>query len=366
MSNHVTSGHGKRWHEHLTIDLFAHVLSNSIFHPFVAWIVPLCLRAVQAPYESTQFIASCMYAGAVTVFWMLSVINKRVAYGIPRPVDWNEEVVVITGGANGLGKIIAETYGMRGASVAVLDVSSPEKESEGLAGVQYYQCDVGDANAVDAVARKIEKESLTCAQLGAPTILINNAGMVNGKALWQLSSKDVERSMSVNLISHFNTIRTFLPGMLASEVGGTIVTVASVLGKLGAGHLSDYSAAKAGLIAMHTSLQAELASPMAPEGAEDIRMILVTPGQLSTRLFADLETPSNFLGPVVEPVELAREIVKKIDAGESGEISMPFYARWVEWVQIQPAAFQKISRNMTGIDVAMMKANAKKEARSKT
>lgn len=65
---------------------------------------------------------------------------------------------MITGGANGLGKIIAETYGMRGASVAVLDVSGPEKESEGLAGVQYYQCDVGDADAVEAAARKIEKE----------------------------------------------------------------------------------------------------------------------------------------------------------------------------------------------------------------
>lgn len=157
-SNHVTSGTGKRWHEHLTIDLIARVVSNSILHPFVAWLVPLCLRAVQAPYESTQFVASCLYAGAITIVWMLSVINKRVAYGIPRPVDWNEEVVVITGGANGLGKIIAETYGMRGASVAVLDVASPEKESEGLAGIQYYQCDVGDAAAVESAARKIEKD----------------------------------------------------------------------------------------------------------------------------------------------------------------------------------------------------------------
>lgn len=153
--------------------------------------------------------------------------------------------------------------------------------------------------------------------------------------------------------------------MLASEVGGTIVTVASVLGKLGAGHLSDYCAAKAGLIAMHTSLRMELASATAPEGAEDIRTLLVTPGQLSTRLFADLDTPSNFLGPVVEPVELAREIVRKIDAGESGEISTPLYARWVEWVQIMPAAFQKISRTMTGIDSAMEKANAKAAARKR-
>ena len=67
-------------------------------------------------------------------------------------------MVVITGGANGLGKIIAETYGMRGASVAVLDVQAPDKESDGLAGVQYYQCDIGDPEAVQGAQQQIEKD----------------------------------------------------------------------------------------------------------------------------------------------------------------------------------------------------------------
>lgn len=144
--------------------------------------------------------------------------------------------------------------------------------------------------------------------------------------------------------------------MLVSETGGTIVTVASVLGKLGAGNLSDYSAAKAGLIAMHTSLRSELSSATAPVGAENIRTILVTPGQLSTQLFAALDTPSNFFGPVVETVELAREIVRMVDAGESGEISMPFYARWIEWNSILPSGMQRILRTVSGIDQAMGKA----------
>ncbi len=159
--------------------------------------------------------------------------------------------------------------------------------------------------------------------------------------------------MNVNLTSHFNTIRTFLPGMLASEVGGTIVTISSVLGKLGASHLSDYTASKAGLIAMHNSLRAELKSATAPEGAEEIRMILVTPGQLSTSLFAGVETPSSFFGPVVEPVELAREIVKMVDSGESGEISMPFYARWIEWMHVLPVSIQRLVRWISGVDQAM-------------
>ena len=65
---------------------------------------------------------------------------------------------MVTGGANGLGKIIAETYGMRGASVAILDVVEPERESEGLAGVKFYRCDIGDAEAVANAATKIRQD----------------------------------------------------------------------------------------------------------------------------------------------------------------------------------------------------------------
>lgn len=156
MSSHITSGPGKSWHSHLTIDLLFTVLTNSILHPFVAWMLPLCLRAVQAPYESREFIGSCIYTSFITLIWILSVINKRLAYGLPREVNWNEEVVVITGGAGGLGRILAEMYGMRGASVAVLDVV--EWEGEGMESVRGYVCDVGDAESVESVKGKIEKE----------------------------------------------------------------------------------------------------------------------------------------------------------------------------------------------------------------
>lgn len=148
----------KPWHAHLTIDLFATVLSRSVFHPFIAWLIPLCLRAVSAPYESTQFIATSVYASLVTLVWVLSVVNKRMAYGLPREVDWDEEIVVVTGGASGLGRIIAETYSMRGASVAVLDVVQPTEEIEGQAAIKNYLCDVGDEAAVQVAAKQIEKD----------------------------------------------------------------------------------------------------------------------------------------------------------------------------------------------------------------
>lgn len=145
--------------------------------------------------------------------------------------------------------------------------------------------------------------------------------------------------------------------MLAREDGGTIVTVSSVLGHLGASHLSDYTAAKAGLIAMHASLRAELnairVGSDAPAGAKNIRTVLVKPGQLSTPLFQGVRTPSNFFGPVVESVDLAREIVKMIDAGESGVISLPFYAGWIEWLAVLPVGLQRVVRGLSGVDRAM-------------
>jgi hypothetical protein len=158
MPDDTTPSTDKPWYQHLTIDLIAHVLNRSIFHPFIAWLIPLCLRAVVTRYEAPEFIASCVWALLVTLWAILGVFNKRIAYGLPREVDWDEEVVVITGGANGLGKILAEMYGMRGASVAVLDVQKPEKESEGLARVAFYECDVGDAAAVEKVKGSIEKD----------------------------------------------------------------------------------------------------------------------------------------------------------------------------------------------------------------
>lgn len=153
--------HAKPWHTHLTLDLLAHVLGRSIFHPFIAWLIPLCQRAVGAPYSSREVLATCSYATFITLLWIFGVVNQRVAYGSPREVDWSEEVVVITGGASGLGKVLAEMYGMRGASVAVLDVREPEPdggESEGLGGVEFYVCDVGDAEAVERVRGRIEED----------------------------------------------------------------------------------------------------------------------------------------------------------------------------------------------------------------
>jgi NAD(P)-dependent dehydrogenase (short-subunit alcohol dehydrogenase family) len=96
------------------------------------------------------------YASVITALFFLGILNRQIAYSKPRTVDFSEEVIVITGGASGLGLLIAEVYGMRGASVAVLDVK--DLEAGEARGVSVYKCDVGDKEQVARVAVEIERD----------------------------------------------------------------------------------------------------------------------------------------------------------------------------------------------------------------
>jgi NAD(P)-dependent dehydrogenase (short-subunit alcohol dehydrogenase family) len=121
-----------------------------------------------------------------------------------------------------------------------------------------------------------------------------------------------------------------------------------VIGHLGAAQLADYAAAKAGLSALHRSITAEL-----KESHPEIRTVLVTPGQLTTPLFYGVQTPNAFLAPVVEPVDVTKEIVAAIDSGKSAALAMPFYARYVDWYHILPVGVQAIARKIAGVDRGM-------------
>ncbi|RYC62463.1 hypothetical protein CHU98_g3732 [Xylaria longipes] len=327
------------WFAPLSVDLFLKVLNVTLLHPFVAWIIPLCFRAEHQAWDTRPMVVSITWAIFVTLLWMGNVLSHKVAYGMHREVDLSEEVIVITGGSSGLGLLVAEVYGMRGATVAVLDISPPE--SSEARGITHYQCDVTDRAQIARVAADIERD------VGVPELLINNAAVVIGKKLLDMDADEVDRSLKTNLLSHFYTVKTFLPGMINNETGGTIVTVSSVIGHLGAIRLSDYAAAKAGVTALHKSLAAEL------QEYPEIKTILVTPGQLSTPLFNGVRTPNSFIAPVVEPIEIAKEIIKAIDLGLSDHISMPLYARWVDWYNVLPVGLQKITRRLSGIDQSM-------------
>lgn len=179
-------------------------------------------------------------------------------------------------------------------------------------------------------------------------MLVNNAAVVVGKSFLNLTLDDIDSSLGTNLLGPMYCLKAFLPALIRSGRGGTIVNVSSVIGHLGAAQLADYAAAKAGLSALHRSLAAELR-----QSHPELRTVLVTPGQLSTPLFYGVETPSAFLAPVVEPVDVAKEIIAAIDAGTGAVTAMPLYARWVDWYAVLPEAVQLLARRLSGIDRSM-------------
>jgi NADPH:quinone reductase-like Zn-dependent oxidoreductase len=117
-------------------------------------MLPLTLLAGSTSPSHLSVRASTAYALLLTVLAALAWADRRVAFG--RGVvheDAQDEVVVITGGAGGVGRAVADFYRMRGAAVAVLDVKpAPD---EGAGGVEYFRCDVGSAAEVAAAAQKI-------------------------------------------------------------------------------------------------------------------------------------------------------------------------------------------------------------------
>lgn len=160
------------------------------------------------------------------------------------------------------------------------------------------------------------------------------------------------KTIQTNLLAPFHLMQIFLPAMLETNKGGVIVNVSSVLGHLTAAGLSDYSVSKAGLSALHKSLEAELRA----SGHDKIKTLLVETGQLSTPLFNGIETPSRFFAPVLEPIQVAYEIVSAIDNGQSGVIRLPVFAKLVNWYAVLPASIQRLARHLSGIDTAVAKA----------
>ncbi|KAI9045811.1 putative short-chain dehydrogenase/reductase family protein [Aspergillus affinis] len=331
-----------------TLDLLLRVLNRTLLHPWIAWVLVICLRAQVTPYTDPAFLIATGYATVLTVLAALRFLNRRVAYGGPRTVDPSNEVVVVTGGASGLGLLIARVYGLKGASVAVLDVKD-EQELKGsweeCPGVDYYRCDIGVREEVEGVARRIE------AELGPPTVLVNcAAARINGQSLLSLSADAFQKTIQTNLLAVFHTCQVFVPRMLANPSGGTVVNVSSVLGQLCAAGLADYSVSKAGLSALHRTLEAELRRS---GDNKKVKLVLVETGQIATPLFQSVQTPNSFFAPVLEPVHVAQEIVSAIDKGRAGVIRMPTFASLVNWYAVLPVSLQRFARFLSGIDHAV-------------
>jgi 3-oxoacyl-[acyl-carrier protein] reductase len=195
-------------------------------------------------------------------------------------IDLEGRVAVVTGGAQGIGRAVAERLLDSGAAVSLWDqdealAAQTQAELSSRGTVHSLPLDVTDYESVERVLGETEKA------LGGIDILINNAGIAGPSVpVVEFPLAQWRRVIEIDLDGVFHCCRAVVPGMIARGYG-RIVNVASVAGKEGNPNASAYSAAKAGVIALTKSLGKELA-------AHDIAVNCVTPAAARTRIFEQI------------------------------------------------------------------------------
>ncbi|XP_077208472.1 epidermal retinol dehydrogenase 2-like isoform X2 [Paroedura picta] len=149
------------------------------------------------------------------------------------------EIVLITGSANGIGKQMALNFAQLGAILVLWDIDEEGNketaalaEKKGALAVYTYKCDCGKREEIYAVADQVKKE------VGDVNILINNAGILNGKNFIDLQDSEMEEILNVNTKAHFWTCKAFLPAMINCN-HGHVVSMSSSGALIGANKLSE-------------------------------------------------------------------------------------------------------------------------------
>jgi NAD(P)-dependent dehydrogenase (short-subunit alcohol dehydrogenase family) len=214
-----------------------------------------------------------------------------------------DEVVLVTGGARGIGSAIAQVAARQGAAVAIVDVSSDGQlvaDSLGRDGNRalFVQTDITDEEAVtDAVARVAQA-------LGDVTVLVNNAGRAAYFDAMTMTSGDWDHVFDVDLKSAWLLARAVLPAMTAAR-HGSIVNIASIHTSLTVAGMFPYAAAKTGLVGMTRSLALDVAK-------HGVRVNAVSPGFVDTYLVQEwLETSP-------DPVDARRKMLEMHPLGRIG------------------------------------------------
>ena len=251
--------------------------------------------------SSNSFIAVLL----LFYYWFKGI----VLFFIPRSLRFKsvkDELVLITGGGSGLGRELAIRFAKLGAHIVVWDINKSGldetvkliNKANPAVKAKSYVCDITDRKAVYELAEQMNRE------LGPVTILINNAGVVNGKTLMELDDEKIIQTFMVNVISHFWITKAFLPDMIKKN-SGHLVSIASVAGQVGTVQLSDYCASKFACVGFEESLRMELRM----QNLDGIKSTLVAPYFMNTGMFSGFKSP---ILPALEPEFVAEEIMAAI------------------------------------------------------
>ncbi|KRY41107.1 Lysine-specific demethylase 8 [Trichinella spiralis] len=239
-----------------------------------------------------------------------------------KPKSVTDKVIVITGAARGIGKGLALLLAHLHAKIVLVDLdestnkqTAEELRQETSACVYAYTADVTDPESMRQVATAI----VTNPELGCPDVLVCSAGVLIPKLLEDHSDVEIYRTMNVNVLGYFWTIRAFYPYIL-KRGQGHIVAVSSYGGHFGNSYSCCYSASKFAVRGLMESLEWEIYDH--GFGGE-IKTTTIYPFFTRTDLLSSCNVTSDVI-PVLTPEETSQGILKAI-LYEQTEAFIPFY-----------------------------------------
>jgi acetoacetyl-CoA reductase/3-oxoacyl-[acyl-carrier protein] reductase len=209
--------------------------------------------------------------------------------------DFRGRAAVVTGGARGIGRAIAEALVAAGAEVHSFDVGETD------AGLPFtcHAVDVSDPASVAAAVEALPEHA---------TLLVNNAGITRDRSLAKMSDEEWQAVLSVNLGGAFHTIRAMAPRMRVAG-HGRIVNITSINGLRGKFGQANYSAAKAGLVGLTKTAAKEF-------GAKGVTVNAVAPGMVMTdmahalpREILDAALAETATKRLAEPADIAHAVL---------------------------------------------------------
>jgi len=215
---------------------------------------------------------------------------------------FQDKIVLVTGGAAGIGKATAQKFAAEGATVVICDMNEEAGRATAAElgnGAKFYKVNVADRQAVQAWVDDV------VATFGRVDVLINNAGILrdgqlvkykDGQVVDQMSEEQFDAVIAVNLKGVFNCTQAVVPYMI-QQGGGVIISASSVVGIDGNFGQTNYVASKAGVIGMTQVWSREL-------GRYGIRVNAIAPGFIATDMTAGM--PEKILQNMVNSTPLRR------------------------------------------------------------
>lgn len=261
--------------------------------------------------------------GQVCFHIALCIVESSIKWICPwlwQRKNLKKELILITGAASGIGRLIALRLAKKGCRLVLWDIDFPSLQSvtneirEEGGEVYLYRCNVRHSEEVYVTAKRVQDE------VGDITVLFNNAGVVTGKKLLSCSDEEIIRTFDVNSIAHFWTIKAFLPSMLENN-HGHIVSTASLAGFIGLTGMVDYCASKFAAVGLMESLSREVHA----SGATRVQFTTVGPSLISTGMFVGCRFRfPNLPGfAILDPEYVASRIIDAVERNQQ-YLLLPF------------------------------------------